>query len=306
MIDYPDDQVPHRGFELEEDQPEPRYSNGVDDDDDGLIDYPADSGCASAGDDEEQNGRRPAHCTNRIDDDRMASLIIQTIRAVRRRVTSPSRMIHSRRVAPMAPIMTVITWTFLRPWVSQQVSFEDDPAVSAACSNGMDDDEDGVVDFPLDPGCLFAADEDETDPNFPPQCANGNDDDANGRIDFPDDPGCRFAGDNSERTDGAVQPRCSDGVDNDLDGRMDLADPGCVNARDNDENDPEVPAFCADEIDNDEDGIVDWPVDEGCAAQGDECEQSGFGFCDGVCQDVQANNTHCGRCNRTCSPGAVH
>lgn len=33
------------------------------------------------------------------------------------------------------------------------------------------------------------------------------------------------------------------------------------------------------------------------------CEQAGFGFCDGVCQDVQANPAHCGRCDRACNEG---
>ena len=39
----------------------------------------------------------------------------------------------------------------------------------------------GIADFPLEPGCIFAADDSEDDPAFPPQCANGNDDDQNGR-----------------------------------------------------------------------------------------------------------------------------
>lgn len=37
-----------------------------------------------------------------------------------------------------------------------------------ACSNGRDDDNDGKVDYPADPGCTSATDNDETDPAPPP------------------------------------------------------------------------------------------------------------------------------------------
>jgi hypothetical protein len=115
------------------------------------------------------------------------------------------------------------------------------------CSNGIDDDADGRVDFPRDPGCIFAADSDEADPGFAPQCANMRDDDRNGRIDFPDDPGCRFAADNLEENQGEIPPRCADGVDNDDDGLHRPGRRGLRRARrDNDEADP-MPAtpLCA-------------------------------------------------------------
>jgi RTX calcium-binding nonapeptide repeat (4 copies) len=38
----------------------------------------------------------------------------------------------------------------------------------AACSNGQDDDGDGRTDYPADPGCSSASDEDETDPRPAP------------------------------------------------------------------------------------------------------------------------------------------
>ena len=49
---------------------------------------------------------------------------------------------------------------------------------------------DGLIDFPADPGCIDAADNDETDPPPPAQCADGIDNDGDGLIDFPADPGC--------------------------------------------------------------------------------------------------------------------
>ncbi len=42
------------------------------------------------------------------------------------------------------------------------------PPPPAACANGADDDGDGKVDYPNDPGCDSAADDDETDPPPPP------------------------------------------------------------------------------------------------------------------------------------------
>ncbi|MCA9537887.1 MAG: hypothetical protein KC620_03300, partial [Myxococcales bacterium] len=170
----------------------------------------------------------------------------------------------------------------------------------AVCDNGRDDDGDGRVDFPADPGCASAADEDETDPPVPPQCANGVDDDEDGLVDFPNDPRCGSAADDSEGPDCAngidddgdgsidydrdgdglrgpgadpqcacaadetelAEPACADGCDNDADGFIDLDDPGCQGdpTRNSEFN---LPA-CRDGLDNDGDGYVDYPLDPGC------------------------------------------
>jgi len=88
------------------------------------------------------------------------------------------------------------------------------------CSNGVDDDGDGLVDFVgADPGCWGAADLSERSGTLP--CDNGFDDDGDGRADFDPatladplfqagvgDPGCH-APDWPEE-----DPQCSDGVDN--------------------------------------------------------------------------------------------
>lgn len=128
----------------------------------------------------------------------------------------------------------------------------------AACANGQDDDGDGRVDYPADPGCTASGDDDETSPDPLPQCADGLDNDGNGLTDHPDDPNCDDAADNEE----ARPPQCRDGLDNDRDGLVDLADPGCM-------GDPEwfsefnVEA-CRDFEDNDMDGLIDYPEDPGC------------------------------------------
>ncbi len=64
------------------------------------------------------------------------------------------------------------------------------------CSDGLDDDGDGLIDFPNDPGCSDSLDPDERGAGF--ECDNGIDDDGDGLIDFPDDDGCLAPSDTSE------------------------------------------------------------------------------------------------------------
>ncbi|MFN0251170.1 MAG: PPC domain-containing protein [Kofleriaceae bacterium] len=70
------------------------------------------------------------------------------------------------------------------------------------CDDNVDNDGDGLVDYPEDPGCVAPQADDETDdcPDGPgcPQCGNDRDDDGNGVTDFPNDPGCTSAADTTE------------------------------------------------------------------------------------------------------------
>lgn len=76
------------------------------------------------------------------------------------------------------------------------------------------------------------------------QCSDGIDNDNDGLIDFPSDSGCIDADDNNEWQSGdcptstSTEPmitQCSDGIDNDNDGLIDAADLGCESASDNNE-----------------------------------------------------------------------
>ena len=196
-----------------------------------------------------------------------------------------------------------------------------DMGASAACSNGLDDDGDGVVDHPADPGCDDPSDDDETDPIPPPQCNDGLDNDADGRADrddsdcsseldpteggegavtecsdgldndgdgetdWPTDPGCHAAGD---PTEGAVDvAACANGVDDDADGLTDYPlDPGCAGRGDRNEDDPARAPQCSDGLDNDENGAVDYPDDSGCMAAGDDSE---VGPCGGDVATIDLN-----------------
>ena len=103
------------------------------------------------------------------------------------------------------------------------------------CSNRIDDDGDGIIDFPLEPGCAGAGDDDETDPSVSPSCGNGLDDDSDGLVDYPNDPGCAGVGDRDE-LDPDRLPACGDGRDNDNDGTTDYPeDRGCESAADHSE-----------------------------------------------------------------------
>lgn len=128
------------------------------------------------------------------------------------------------------------------------------------CLDGLDNDGDGLLDL-ADPGCSTAQDMSERDPNGP-LCDNGSDDDNDGLGDFPLDPGCSSATDLLET---AAELPCDDGVDNDSDSVIDLADPGCIDSRDNSEVGFNA---CDNGIDDDGDGFSDIR-DPGCESVGD-------------------------------------
>jgi len=106
------------------------------------------------------------------------------------------------------------------------------------CSDGEDNDGDGMIDFPDDPGCIGPNDESE-DSLPSPQCSDGRDNDNDGKVDFPQDPGCASAHQDTETDDcpdGPNCPQCSNNKDDDGNGQTDYpSDPGCTSASDTDE-----------------------------------------------------------------------
>ena len=81
--------------------------------------------------------------------------------------------------------------------------------VKTQCADGIDNDGDSWIDYPMDPGCTSLDDDTENsdtcmqNPNSAncPQCGNGRDDDGDGLIDYPMDPGCQDRADNNEADD---------------------------------------------------------------------------------------------------------
>ena len=136
-----------------------------------------------------------------------------------------------------------------------------------ACQDGLDNDGDGQIDFPADPGCDAPQDNDESD-GAEPQCSNGIDDpDPDTDVDWPDDQQCYAYYDPSE----GGQTACTDGEDNDNDGQTDGADPDCPASGSQTEHDfPQ----CMDGINNDGDGQIDFPNDPGCHSEFDDDESN--------------------------------
>jgi hypothetical protein len=149
-------------------------------------------------------------------------------------------------------------------------------APAYACQNGVDDDGDGRIDWPNDPGCVSGSDADEYNPPPPPpRCQNGVDDDGDGLVDWPNDPGCTSGADDDEYHVPPPIPKCENGVDDDGDGLIDWPnDPGCTASDDNDEYHvpPPVLERCRNSVDDDADGLIDWPSDTGCASSTDNDE----------------------------------
>lgn len=97
-------------------------------------------------------------------------------------------------VQPKAPVVE-------EPVVEEETVEEEvppPPPPAAVCSDGIDNDRDGLTDFPADPGCTSANDDSETQPIAPKQCGDGIDNDGDGYIDFLQDPGCDGKWDDDE------------------------------------------------------------------------------------------------------------
>ncbi len=104
------------------------------------------------------------------------------------------------------------------------------------CSDGIDNDGDGAVDYPADLGC--ESEEDNSEDSIPmPACSDHRDNDGDGKVDYPDDPGCLAPNVDSEEDDcpnGPSCPQCGDGKDNDGNGTKDWPEDamGCTSAGD--------------------------------------------------------------------------
>lgn len=85
------------------------------------------------------------------------------------------------------------------------------------CQNGIDDDDDGLADWPDDPSCASAADASEKSDYV---CDNGLDDDGDGSADA-DDPGC------ADPVATIEDPQCDNGIDDNENGLVDWFDPNC-------------------------------------------------------------------------------
>jgi hypothetical protein len=151
---------------------------------------------------------------------------------------------------------------------SVTATFEGTPSASAQCSDGRDNDGDGLVDD-ADPGCR--ADATEAPDNRPPtpvgDCHDGRDNDGDGLVDSAQDPGC--AADGTEADPGAPPPPTTTTP-------PPVAPPPppppTTTTTPTTAAPPATPGVseCRDGRDNDGDGLTDRPADPGCDADGTE------------------------------------
>jgi hypothetical protein len=181
--------------------------------------------------------------------------------------------------------------------IAQAVIDELATVVGPPCSDGVDNDGDGDIDFPADLDCDDASDWSEGAAVL--ECEDGVDNDGDGAIDL-EDFGCHGRGDYSERSAPTVIG-CDDGVDNDGDGTIDyLGDAGCGSPVQMDE-DPK----CNDGIDNDGDGLIDFDGGQwvwgyctgmpgGCPPEVSDPEGDGVSNADPQCSQASINREKTG------------
>lgn len=150
--------------------------------------------------------------------------------------------------ALMASVLFAVLLTFIAPMTAHAIFRESDQeggggdwgggggggggGTTAECADGVDNDGNGVTDYPSDLGCTSYSDTTESGYTVATQCADGVDNDRNGLIDT-NDPGCSSGSDSSES---GYTTQCSDGSDNDGNGYRDIGDPGCSSLSDTSES----------------------------------------------------------------------
>ena len=101
---------------------------------------------------------------------------------------------------------------------------------SPECSDAIDNDGDGLTDYPGDTGCTSPEDSVEYSA---PECSDGLDNDGDGVKDYPTDPECSSYEDDDEMHSPPEPAECEDGLDNDNNGEVDFPDDwGCSSAED--------------------------------------------------------------------------
>lgn len=239
-------------------------NDNLDNNANGLIDWPMDPACQGRGDLYERTPLSQPSCANGEDDDGDGLIDYPYDRdCLSASDDNESELpLFDDTVARMS---STISSEGLE-WYSRM------KRDTTACSNSIDDDQDGFIDFPFDTHCTSATDQSESQSTLILEfieCADGIDNDQNGRIDFPADPGCLSKSDLYERPHGVRA--CSDGIDNDLDLLIDWPmDPSCHFAAYLHESDDHYPlATCRDGIDNDADGVLDL-ADSDCSQSQDQ------------------------------------
>jgi uncharacterized repeat protein (TIGR01451 family) len=274
LIDFPADPGCSSADDDSEKNPHgPQCDNGKDDDGDGKIDFPADPGCSSPTDDDEKDG--------------ISNLNQPVCKEVNVSFTDGRPVLEWTNVVNAinyeVQVWNANTMIFERLNVNGQLQgdirrYRIPTSASLVAGNAYAfrvRAKNGTV---LSDWCKDESGEVEPVPFAVMQCQDNQDNDGDTLNNFPADPGCTGLTDASERTG----KQCDDGIDNDKDGKVDLADPDCKDINDDDENPSKA---CSDGIDNDNDGKIDFPADPGCSSPDDDSERTGKQCDDGVDND---------------------
>ncbi len=168
-----------------------KCNNGIDDDGDGLIDYPSDPGCSSNGD---NNERGTIECDNGLDSSLDADILADypnDIGCTSAFDTSEINGVCDDFVDSNLDADSLTNY----PSDLGCSTYNDQSEINGACDDNINNDYDGLIDYPQDPGCISFSDQNELGTA---QCDNGIDDDSDTKIDYPVDLGCSSAIDNSE------------------------------------------------------------------------------------------------------------
>ena len=239
----------------DETNPKAACQDGADNDNDGLIDFPQDPGCSSKQDNDEFNA--PASVTD-------ASIALDIDPQINRGDNLPEKI----------TVRNVGTTNIPGGVVKQTIpsGFTYNPALSnvsctvagtlLSCPVGAlapNQSQQLIVYLTVSPS-LACNSTVNTLVSFEPTVTDSN-------------PGNNTAGDSFLVTCSAPPPaaQCADGIDNDNDGFVDMNDFSCSSASDNDETNPK--AQCQDGADNDGDGVVD-SQDPGCVNSQDNDESN--------------------------------
>ncbi len=208
--------------------------DGIDNDNDGLTDFPSDPGCTSANDTDETNAVQCPIQTSTITSGNPFGPLRNLVNNSGQGFIPSTAALHydaqtALKLCQLAGYNHVVSYDCTAPaygsrcgyasfgdnqmyawngnsfssindnkWIATLVCSTAAPGQcnQSQCQDGIDNDNDGATDFPGDFSCSSATDNDETNPRA--ACQDGIDNDQDGQTDFPQDIGCTSRQDNDE------------------------------------------------------------------------------------------------------------
>ncbi|MEK7664458.1 MAG: hypothetical protein AAB340_03445, partial [Patescibacteria group bacterium] len=206
-IDYPNDFSCSSASDNDETNPRAQCQDGVDNDGDGNVDYPQDAGCSNKQDNDEFNQIQAACNTN---SDCGTNSYIDSPFCQGNSIYRNFKTYTCNNPGTAQAYCSNSTSGQLQQNCSSNQTCSNGSCISQnQCSDNIDNDQDGAIDYPNDFSCSSASDNDETNPRA--QCQDGVDNDGDGNVDYPQDAGCSNKQDNDEFNQ--IQAACNTNSD---------------------------------------------------------------------------------------------